>query len=452
MNTLLKRGWRSDLLWTRGPLNWKVTLRIPLWADTRALLVSQYWSRETLDSYTRERIIDLMRYAKRVALWRDIYAQNNIDPDHVLEGNFVNMPITSKRNFPKDNISYWTDPDLLHSGFSDHTSGSTGRPFDFYVDRAWELRSFAVCERMVATAAGGTRPPVIALRAREKLGFLTHNQHLFFMKNYNTVKFRLPALVEFVKSLKSEVVFYGFPSACIELARRARESNVLLPIRAIIATGESIRSSERKTIEQDLHTKFFTTYATRELGWLGFECEERAMHLNEEWAYVEIVDEQGNPAPFGTEGFVVATVFDSRIMPMIRYRNGDKGKISDEPCACGRTLRTIQVTGREIEFIHFDDGRTVSLLDFASVFDWHSESVKQFQIVQQEQYTFSVRVMAGERFERDKKDLELRLIRLLHPAAVITWEIVEEIPASKSGKALYFVGYKQSSTKHVEEI
>ncbi len=445
---LKKVGVRSDLLWTSRALYLKPFRFLPFFADVAALHRSQYWTRAQIESYTKDRLLALMQDANRLPFWREHFKACGVDPDGADPIHFGRISVISKLQFQKEGVTGYINEALKPFSSPDHTSGSTGRPFDFFVDRSYELRAFAICERMLRAATGGERPIVISLRPREKLGFIFFKHHLFFLQNYNNIRHRLPALKELLDTIARPVILYGFPSAFIELAERVKEAGYRFNIKAAISTGESIRPSERSHIETNLHTNFFINYATRELGWLAFECEQHGLHLNEEWAFVEILDDNGEALPDGHEGHVVVTPFDNRVMPLIRYNNGDRGIISATPCPCGRTLRTIQVAGRQVEFITFEDGRTVSSLDLSTTFDWFSGSVKQFRVVQTAPLSFTVTVVPGHNFKKMQEKLTMRLVRLLHPAAVITWDVVEEIPAAKSGKAVTFVPYRAATQDH----
>lgn len=443
---LLKRGFRLEKLWTTMPFFSPLLRRIPFYMDVAALHKSQYWPREKMDTYALTRIRELVHDASALPFWKRHLEQAGVVPEEITRESFARIPVISKLEFQKEGVLPWINQSLRAQSSPDHTSGSTGRPFDFFVDRSYELRAFAICERMLRAATAGERLPVVSLRPREKLGFVFFGHHLFFLQNYNNIKHRLPALKELLDSIHGDVLLYGFPSAFIELARRAEEGGYRFRARAALSTGESIRQSDRDLIEEKLHTKFYINYATRELGWLAFECERHRLHLNEEWGLVEIVDETGAPLPDGCEGQVTVTPYDNRVMPLLRYNNGDRGVISSDPCPCGRTLRTISVSGRQIEFVTFEDGRTVSSLDLSVVFDWYSGSVKQFRVIQTAPYAFTAMVIPGPQFESKQEQLTARLVRLLHPTAQITWDLVDEIPAATSGKAVYFVAYKAPET------
>jgi phenylacetate-CoA ligase len=74
-----------------------------------------------------------------------------------------------------------------------------------------------------------------------------------------------------------------------------------------------------------------------EVGAWGFECKEQAgVHVNEGEFIAEVIDHKtGEPAG---EGELVITNLGRLGMPVIRYRTGDRVKLSEEPCGCGRTL------------------------------------------------------------------------------------------------------------------
>ena len=196
---------------------------------------------------------------------------------------------------------------------------------------------------------------------------------------------------------------------------------------------------DEQYIKQVTGVDLFTFYASREAGFLAYECEHHKLHLAEEWAYFEVVDSEGRPVSDGTEGQLLVTPFDNRIMPFIRYSLGDRGIIHAEQCICGRTLRTITFRGRTAEIIELEDERTVSLLDLAANMDWYWNTVRQFQIIQRSKNEFLLKVIPGPRYEEGRSDLEAALVRLMHPRVVITWEVVEIIPEAKSGKAAYFL-------------
>src|SRR5207245_2077036 len=70
-----------------------------------------------------------------------------------------------------------------------------------------------------------------------------------------------------------------------------------------------------------------------ELGPTGVSCSQRdGIHLIESEFIFEVLDADGHPS---VEGELVATNLGRWGMPLIRYRTGDRVKVSREQCSCG---------------------------------------------------------------------------------------------------------------------
>ena len=435
--SILRKKWfRSDSFWVSRVLYRDPLRRIPLFFDTQVLLKSQYWPRKRLDALTLVRLHDIVRRVSRMPYWNARFRAARLGADFGLK-DFAHVPILTKRDFLAGGMKC-LDQKLLPKSHRDFTSGSTGQPFEFHLDWRAELRYFAIRERMFRNIVGGQKLPVVYFRWRINPGFFSGRHVLFRLRGYNDIRLRLTALVELTKKFTRGFVLYGYTSSFVELARQLRAAGVRLPIKAVVATGESVRASDRAEVERELDTKMFLTYATWEVKWIGHECEYHNCHINEEYVYVEIVDESGKPVPNGQEGQILVTSFESEAMPFIRYSTGDRGVVSHDPCRCGRTLQTIRVSGRQSNVIDMP-GRFVPLFDVSTAFDTFARSVRQYQIIQSGPLSFTIKIVVTHAFEESRENLHRTLQRVLHPNAKIAFEIVEDIPQAPSGKAVYFL-------------
>ena len=70
------------------------------------------------------------------------------------------------------------------------------------------------------------------------------------------------------------------------------------------------------------------------------ECRlKNGLHINEDHFLVEVVDpDTGALLPEGQQGELVFTSLTKEAVPVVRYRTGDLGSVTFEPCACGRTF------------------------------------------------------------------------------------------------------------------
>ena len=85
------------------------------------------------------------------------------------------------------------------------------------------------------------------------------------------------------------------------------------------------------------------------------ECEvaQNGLHGWEDHFLFEVIDpETLEPVSIGATGELVVTTLTKEALPMIRYRTRDITRLSDEPCACGRThVRIMRVTGRDDDML-----------------------------------------------------------------------------------------------------
>ena len=85
------------------------------------------------------------------------------------------------------------------------------------------------------------------------------------------------------------------------------------------------------------------------------ECLEvrDGLHVQEDHFLVEVVDPStGEVLEEGSEGELVFTTLRKEAMPLLRYRTGDIGSLTFEPCSCGRTFARIRgLRGRRDDMI-----------------------------------------------------------------------------------------------------
>jgi len=87
---------------------------------------------------------------------------------------------------------------------------------------------------------------------------------------------------------------------------------------------------------------------------VSFGCGRgEGLHVNADHFLVEIVDSQtGEPLPPGRQGELVFTTLMKEAFPVIRFRTKDLAVLTEEKCACGRTLfRHSRILGRADDMI-----------------------------------------------------------------------------------------------------
>jgi phenylacetate-CoA ligase len=136
----------------------------------------------------------------------------------------------------------------------------------------------------------------------------------------------------------SATVLLSTPTYALRLADVANELGLDLRasgVRVTIHAGEPGASipATRAAIEEAYGATCFDHTGMTELGPTGFSCSQRdGIHLIDSEFIFEVLDAKGRPAD---EGELVATNLGRWGMPLIRYRTGDRVRVSHEPCACG---------------------------------------------------------------------------------------------------------------------
>jgi phenylacetate-CoA ligase len=132
------------------------------------------------------------------------------------------------------------------------------------------------------------------------------------------------------------------PSYALHLVEIARERGVdlrRLGVRTTVHAGEPGAGipAVRARIEAGWGAKAFDHAGMTEMGAFGYECLAQAgLHVNETEFVAEVIDPvTGAPA---REGELVLTNLGRVGSPVIRYRTGDRVRLAEAPCPCGRTF------------------------------------------------------------------------------------------------------------------
>ena len=163
------------------------------------------------------------------------------------------------------------------------------------------------------------------------------------------------------------------------------------------------------------------------------QCEAGSCHVNSEFGIVEVLKEDGQPAPAGESGQIVATGFINPIMPLIRYATGDGAVQGGSPCLCGRASPTLErIEGRLDDVLVTPEGRRIGRLD--PIFKTAS-SIQEARIVQDAADHVRLELVPDPQFtSSDEAVLVQELARRLGPSMRIDVVRVASVPRAPSGK------------------
>ena len=156
-------------------------------------------------------------------------------------------------------------------------------------------------------------------------------------------------------------VLVATPSYALVIAQAVQDAGIdpaELKLELGLFGGEPWTDGLREQIERGLPgLRAVNFYGLSEMCGPGVasECLEArdGLHVHEDHFLVEVIDpESAEPLEEGVEGELVFTTLAKEAMPMLRYRTGDIGSLTYEPCTCGRTTARIRgLRGRRDDMI-----------------------------------------------------------------------------------------------------
>jgi phenylacetate-CoA ligase len=152
--------------------------------------------------------------------------------------------------------------------------------------------------------------------------------------------------------LDNEVtVVFCTPTYALRMAEVARGMKIDLAassVRTLLVAGEAGGSipATRQLIESAWGARVFDHSGMTEIGAVTFECRENpgtGLHIIESEFIAEVIDPVSTtPVEEGQPGELVLSNLGRLGSPLIRYRTGDRVRLSRRPCPCGRPFARLE--------------------------------------------------------------------------------------------------------------
>lgn len=199
----------------------------------------------------------------------------------------------------------------------------------------------------------------------------------------------LPEMVEALNAFRPEALI-TYPTVAAFLAEEQLECRLRMEPRMVMVVSEVVTDEARGLIHDAWGTHPYEVYASTEVPLIGSGSPEHVgMHVTDDFAIVEIVDEENRPVPAGEPGAkVLLTNLVNRTQPLVRYELSDSVIAAEGLDPSGRPYgRILQVDGRsdDILVLPARGGGAVRIHPFRlrAPFARLAE-VRQYQIVQGE--------------------------------------------------------------------
>ncbi|MDP1524532.1 MAG: hypothetical protein Q8M20_01855 [Rhodocyclaceae bacterium] len=264
-----------------------------------------------------------------------------------------------------------------------HTGGSTGKPLAFYYNaakhelmRAGMMRSYMLSGWRPGQKIlnfWGARQDTVAggVFGGERIGdFIAAEKTL---PAHEVSESNLQDWARYIQRYHPTLI-QGYASILAALARFVIDQQMPMPasLIGVYSTAEMLDDTQRRLMEEAFGCKVFNQYGSREIPNIACECRHGRMHVFTDMVWLESID-----------GNLLVTSLTNRLMPMIRYENGDSGELLDEQCDCGSPFPLMAMgLCRQNDFIIAPDGRRIHPSFFNRLL-YGQTQVSQYQFVQE---------------------------------------------------------------------
>jgi putative adenylate-forming enzyme len=342
----------------------------------RELIGHDRWTVEQLETFQRRRLGELVRHATASSpFYRERYAGLDLGDPVELE----RLPAVDKATVMERFDDLVCDRRLTLAAVEAHldgltrdelllgryramaTGGSTGRKGVFVADRAeWRqyLAGFFRWNHYAGLAPRLPRLRIASIAAARPLHMTYRMAASVDVGLYRVLRLEaatpLAAMVEALNRHQPQFL-YAYGSVLGLLAAEQLDGRLRISPTAIASSGETHTDELRDAIRAAWGTSSSELYAMTEAGILGSHCDRHSgIHLFEDQAIVEVVDERGRPVPAGQVGHkLLVTNLVTRTQPLIRYEVSDMVAVAGERCPCGRPFRLLAgIEGRNDDILY----------------------------------------------------------------------------------------------------
>jgi len=407
---------------------------------------TQYYNKVELDKLQDSLFSDLVGYINQyVPYYKNIINSKNISPKDITLKNFSEIfPVITKTELRNNYDSFLSLDKSQGKHYVINTSGTSGSPLKVHTFKNGIQYNYAFFNRFLNWAGVniGQKCAVFAGRVfippkQTKPPYWRHNKasNAILFSSYHISDKTITAYINALDKFNPTIID-SYPSAIYEIAKFILENKYKHNIKpaAIITSSETLFDYQRDSIERAFNCKIFDHLGSAEMVTFITQCKNGNYHINPEYGYVEVLDNNYNPVNQGEPGQLVCTSFINKAMPIMRYSLGDTITISNHTCECGLYFPVVSsILGRTDDIIIGCDGRKVGRLD--PIFKGMDHSINETQIIQYKLNEITVKItshQSAKSINTDKIITELK--KRVGDCMKITIEFVDYIPKTNSGK------------------
>jgi len=392
-------------------------------------------------TYLRERRLRAMvahAYAN-VPYYRRLLDDTGVRPEEIrTEEDLTRLPITEKKDLRQlpvgDVVARGTE---IARCLRPRSSGTSGVPLAVYRDVAGACIFYALTARALKMAGARIADTLMVIGpGYYPQGLLL--QRLGVGRVTNLSPLQHPAtLLDAIDAARPEIL-HAYASVLKSLLGYLRTAKrVPHRPRVIISSADYLDEGTRLECREVLGVAPVQMYGAVETGRVGCECSLRdGLHLFTDFVVPELLPLDGEGTPRVHR--VVLTDLTNRVMPFIRYDQGDLAEVVEGPCECGSVFPRIRLLyARSSDVVRLLDGDTMSALRLGGPL-WDVPGLDVFKIVQDPSLRLVVKAVMKEGSDNAALRAAVAGVAALVPALQVDLELVDAIPANPSGKFTHF--------------
>ncbi len=366
--------------------------------------------------------------------------------------NWSSIPIMTKKDFQVPLIKRLSKGYQEKSIYVNKTSGSSGDPFIFAKDKyshalTWASNMyrfgwFGIDFNCSYQARFYGIPLDFIGNKKERIkDFLCHRYRFTIFDLSDKV---LEKILEKFKQKRFDYI-NGYTSSIVLFAKFLQSKNIILlsicpTLKVCMVTSEMLFEEDKILLEKQFGVPIVNEYGASELDLIAFQNPDGQWQVNAETLFVEILDDNNKPLPYGKEGRVVITSLFNKAHPFIRYDIGDVG-ILDEKSTLQKPILK-QLIGRTNDIAILPSGKKSPGLTFYYVTKSIIEddgNVKEFVIKQTKTDTFEIDYVSENELNRVRiQKIEEAIALYLEPNLHFTFTKKKSLERSNRGKLKQF--------------
>ena len=436
------------------PSKWRWGSHYPKFRDLAA--AARHWSSDQCRAYQLEQLAAVLRHAGSTCpFYRQSFARAGFDFTRLrrLE-DLDNCPTLDKttllQHLPELTSAAYPPSARLYVT----TGGSTGVPVGFYLQKGVSRsKEQAFLESMWKRAGyfDGARVAVIrghvtSSRAEGRIASLDATRNWLMLSSYHLTPERLPDYLDAIERFAPDLL-HAYPSAALQLAEYLEKSGQSwrVPLRGVLCGSERLTLPQKRLLQRIFGCRIYRWYGHAERAVLAGEGERSELfYFFPQYGMVEF----GPPDDEGLRE-VIGTSFHNYVMPLVRYRTGDRALLPTPESGAHREFSwpaVVDIVGRAQEFLVSATGRRISL----TAFNMHSgifDDLYAVQFYQDEPGVAEFRYVAGPNFSESRLGLiEAGIRRKLGDDFEVVLRAVDEVERTPRGKHRWLVTRLPQST------